>query len=1203
MDDVVESLDRVERLLYAERADEARSALGAIGDSRWRVGPLSGERADPGSLAPDLRDRARVLSLRADAMREAPADRLAVSARRWRAEASGPAWRARFSAELAARLADKRCEELARAEGEAAIDALPGSALGHDALARVHLAFDRRAEALAAWQGALGLGEGWRAQLGVVRVSYVTGRFDLARETLAAVAPNDATRVSILRWRLLLARVDRDWEECLRASDAIIEHTRGGYRWRWDLLGRASTLDWLGRRADAVEAYRAVWREKEDDACGRFAREVLNGIERAAGGRRAMLPAFPTTAQKRDYCGPAVLELVLRHLGVDADQDAIATTVKLPDGGSPMIRIVRYLEAQGLATRRFEGTAARIRACIERGLPVIVQEEYSTTQHVAVVVGVDEELGLLFVQDPMTHATAERLIGTEERLGQLFRQAAVVAHRKGDEGSARALDEADVKDQEHIRLVDSCDDEEVSRDVEEMLARCKRAVAVCDDYPLAWHRQAWELLWLAQRYDSRANVDRFLAMLRRVRVRYARAEWPHQVHARYLMWQKRHEEALIEYEDALRIDPGDANNAQYIAELHSECDRAKEATEGWWHALELDPSHVRATENFASHALEQGDVELAEHLSRCAIAMAPDNPFNHCTASRVAEKLGQCDEAVALARKAVEVDAEWTPGTRRLAELLRKRPETREEALELVSKLVKRWPGWFAPRLEAASILREAGRVDEAVALLKEGIEAAEDEPDDLLREAVETLLDEGRVDEGLALARQVAGDDAPMGIKVVRLQMLRRERRDLEATVLARALVRDHEDMGYAVSEACESLPDDEAEVHLRRILELAPTFRDARGRLVIRLLGRKPEDAVRYASSPGTDADTWLLALRAAGLGDLQRWEEAEKTARRVYELDDDYQPGVHELVRALVADGDPREALARLRAAGAGDVAATRARLCIAMAVGELAEALECAALLPENDPRATRSLQHVAEVDRSMRPLLEARLKAALEEELPEAEERWFRAALAGSRGASGDVEAFERALAEARPGSPVLAMSATLEDMGHRALRERIAARAAELEPDSPAALWDRAFLAREGGDRASARALFERATELYPLDQKAWQYLGGDLLLDLEPRAHEVIDTMAGMSAASFRCQTDALVVLSLVLRGRRAEAVRFVVHARGLVCAEGTPMSLLSWEPAAFAAVAGDRAGLDAAAARSACKDAKLWEALRAAV
>jgi tetratricopeptide (TPR) repeat protein len=1185
-DDTTRSIDRAERLLFAERADEAHTGLASLGDLA--------------ALSPPERDRARVLSLRVDAMRDAPADRVAVSAQRWRAEASGPEWRARFSAELAARLSDKRCDALASAAAKDAIDAFPSSAVGHDALARVHLAFDRRTEAASAWEGALGLDEAWRAQLGVVRVSYVTGRFARAREVLANVPLMDATRVPVLRWRLLLARVERDWPECLRLTEEVLEHTRGGTRCRWDALARASTLDWLNRRPDAVDAYRAVWRENEDDSCGRFAREVLNSIERASGGKRAMLPIFPTTTQKRDYCGPAVLELVLRYLGVIADQETIATTVKLPEGGSPMIRIVRYLESQGLATRRFEGTAARIRGCIELGLPVIVQEEYSTTHHVAVVVGVDEELGLLFVQDPMTHATAERLVGAEERLGQLFRQAATVAYRKDDDAIARSLDEADVKDQEHIRLVDSCDDEDVSRDVEDVLARCSRAVALCEDYPLAWHRQAWELLWGAQRYDSRANVNRFLSMLRRVRVRYARAEWPHQVHARYLMWQKRPEEALIEYQDALRIDPGDANNAQYIAELHADCGRDDEATEGWWHALELDPSHVRATENFASHALEQGDTELAEHLSRCAVELAPKNPFNHCTASRVASKRGRYDEAVEHARTCVSVDPEWTPGTRRLAELLREREATREEALALVLGMVKRWPGWFAPRLEGASILREAHRVDEAVALLKEGIDAAEDEPIDLLREAVEALLDDGRIEEGLRLAREVAGDEAPMGLKVVRLEMLHRERRDLEATELARALVRDNTDMGHTVSEASECLPDDEAESHLRRILELAPTFREVRGRLIVKLLGRKPEDALRVASSPGTDSDSWIVALRAAALNDMGRWADGEKAARRACEIDGDYQPGVLELVRSFVADVDPRAALAMLRKADSGDLATRRARLCIAVAVGDVSEALELAAGLPTRDVRVTRSLQHIAELDPALRPALEERLSAALSGDVAPSDRTWLAAALAGSRGASGDVEAFDRALRDARPGGDLLSMSVTLEEVKHRALRERIAARAVELEPENPHVVWEQAFLARERGDQPGARALFERATSLFPLDHKSWHYLGGDLLLDLDPQAHDLIDKSLSMSGASFRYQAAALAAMSLLLRDRRDEARRCVVQSRGLVCAQSTPLALLYWEPAAFAAVEGNRAELDAAIARHPRPDARLWDALR---
>ena len=87
-------------------------------------------------------------------------------------------------------------------------------------------------------------------------------------------------------------------------------------------------------------------------------------------------------------------------------------------------------------------------------MPVIVEEEYSTTSHVAVAIGVDEELGLLFVQDPMTHVTSERLISAERHLGALYRNAAIVAFRPEESAIVEKLDEADVRDTEHLRLVD-----------------------------------------------------------------------------------------------------------------------------------------------------------------------------------------------------------------------------------------------------------------------------------------------------------------------------------------------------------------------------------------------------------------------------------------------------------------------------------------------------------------------------------------------------------------------------------------------------------------------------------------------------------------------------------------------------------------------------------------------------------------------------
>jgi tetratricopeptide (TPR) repeat protein len=566
----------------------------------------------------------------------------------------------------------------------------------------------------------------------------------------------------------------------------------------------------------------------------------------------------------------------------------------------------------------------------------------------------------------------------------------------------------------------------------------------------------------------------------------------------------------------------------------------------------------------------------------------------------VAEKLGQHDAAVAHARKCIEVDPDWVPGKRRLAEVLRQREETRGEALELLLSLCKRWTGWFAPRLEAASLLVEMERVDDAVTLLKEGIEAASDEPTDLLRAAVEALLDDGRAEEGLALAREVAAEGAPMGLSVVRLQMLARERADREATAVARDLVTRFGDMAHTVAEASLHLPDDEAEEHLRRIVEMTPTYVLARGRLVIKLLGRKTAEAIKVASGPVGDRSPWILALRAAGLNDLGRWEEAESTARAVFALDSSYGPSTLELVRSFVGDRDPLEGLEKLRGAKADDEASTRARLALAIGVSRVDEALECADRLPPTDMRVMRALSHMAEVDRKHRPALEQRLKAMLAGELEDDDDRtWMSAVLAGSQAASGDLAAFERVLAEADATSEVLPMELTLEDVAHLPLRKRVTDRARELAPDAPGVLQNAAAIASATGDRAGARALFERATELYPLDHMSWHYLGQHLLFELDPAAHELLDRALGMSGASFRYPMLSIAGISKLLRGQRDEARRLISQARGLACAQAVPLSILPIETAALAALDGNRSGVEDAAAKHVEPEAKLWKAL----
>ncbi|MDX9720188.1 MAG: cysteine peptidase family C39 domain-containing protein [Myxococcota bacterium] len=353
--------------------------------------------------------------------------------------------------------ATKRCETLALDAARSAREACPSNALGLLALAETELSFDRRAQALEFLAEARTFEEPERALLATARLAYTEGDFETAIAAAKAAAAHDGYQLDALRWQLACTRVRSDWRQALELVDDILARTEPDGQWcRSDRLLRANLLYRLERLDDARSCYAELWRDNEKDGVGRFARAFLNTLERGEREKheRIELDHFPTTAQKHNYCGPASLELVLRHLGIELDQDAIAASVKLPNG-SPVLRLTRYLEAQGLSTRRFEWNRERLAVCLRHGLPVILEEEYSTTTHVAVLTGMDLGVDLLTVQDPMTHVPRENLLSTQQELGELFGHGAILAFRP-DPTLEAELDAAGIVDCEHFRLYDSC---------------------------------------------------------------------------------------------------------------------------------------------------------------------------------------------------------------------------------------------------------------------------------------------------------------------------------------------------------------------------------------------------------------------------------------------------------------------------------------------------------------------------------------------------------------------------------------------------------------------------------------------------------------------------------------------------------------------------------------------------------------------------
>src|SRR5687768_14359355 len=202
--------------------------------------------------------------------------------------------------------------------------------------------------------------------------------------------------------------------------------------------------------------------------------------------KRTRLQAFPSVTQLRNHCGPASVELCLRFFGMAAEQVDVAREIKHPDGGTPVHRMRHYMDAAGFHTRRVEADLDKLRAIIDAGVPVILEEDYSTTRHVAVAIGYDDRRQLLEVQDPMTHELRETRYDELPKLREFSNHGALVAVPADRADLVLALDRVGATECAYISTTDRAwaahdqgNGEEADRLVDE-------AIALHEAYELAW---------------------------------------------------------------------------------------------------------------------------------------------------------------------------------------------------------------------------------------------------------------------------------------------------------------------------------------------------------------------------------------------------------------------------------------------------------------------------------------------------------------------------------------------------------------------------------------------------------------------------------------------------------------------------------------------------------------------------------------------
>lgn len=673
----------------------------------------------------------------------------------------------------------KRCRELSREQLAQA------EAIGVDASAvwttRGDLAihFDERAVAKEAFERAVTEAgdDPLRARLGhlgLARLHTVLGEFDAAGDRLAALGgrpPGDmpAHRAA---WRLFAARAD--WPSVVRALTMLTEASPEGDNVRSLLLELASAQ----YRAGDLEAARASWTRIAatggGDYAARIAAKVLDRI--AAGrSRRTRLQAFPSVTQLRDHCGPASVELCLRFFGTTAEQVAVAREIKHPDGGTPVHRMRQYMAAAGYHTRRVEADLARLQAILDAGIPVILEEDYSTTRHVAVAIGYDDRREILEVQDPMTHEVRETPYDELPKLREFSNHGALVAVPGDRVDLIAALDAIGAVDCAYISTTDlawEAHDQGRDQDADRLV---EEAIALHEPYELAWVLKFVRARARHQAQPSDEGAQALAAVLAEILRLWPDDEWPQQYLGRMRLVEGRTGEALAAFERARDRDPDDANNWCAIGDCKLDLGDRAGAREAFEDALRRDPAHVRSNENLADLAFDNGDESLAAVLNACARERAPDNAFNWHVYGRILGRRDRVDEAIAAYDRALALR-----------------------------------PGSSGFTVERARLLGRAGRIDEAIGGL-EALRASRPEDTFVLSNLADLAYVHGRFDSCMTACAALAEVDPKSATPLAIAGAARCMQGDLSTglTELRAALARRptyawaHREMGRALADA----------------------------------------------------------------------------------------------------------------------------------------------------------------------------------------------------------------------------------------------------------------------------------------------------------------------------------------------------------------------------------------------------------------
>jgi protein O-GlcNAc transferase len=220
-----------------------------------------------------------------------------------------------------------------------------------------------------------------------------------------------------------------------------------------------------------------------------------------------------------------------------------------------------------------------------------------------------------------------------------------------------------------------------------------------------------------------------------------------------LQQQKRYEDALLVYKDALAHRPDHADTFVHQGVVLSLLGRFEESAKSFQEALRLAPGHAQAQGNLGIVLVHLKRYEEAAWILRAAIARVPKSADFHASLGAALQCTGQTDAALLECREALNLDPAHVQALNLTSHILRTTGRVRD-AVEPARQAAALLPDFPDVQINCGESLREAGLMDEAVEHY-ERVLARKLETGDMYNNLGNVYKDQGRLDEAMAQYRR----------------------------------------------------------------------------------------------------------------------------------------------------------------------------------------------------------------------------------------------------------------------------------------------------------------------------------------------------------------------------------------------------------------------------------------------------------------